>query len=163
MPWFVIFCYATMPFVVGVACTLAVPAQDPRNEPARGLFVAFIWYFVAYRLHRYLKLEKPQSWAQWWVTLVVLLPIILCYLVAYQRSQNPYPAAPTRDAASSVTLPPAALTPFFPSWREGAGFLARMQPHPLRFLFQLFLSLPPTWWFLALFLAVALGRRKWNS
>jgi hypothetical protein len=163
MPWFVTFCYLTMPFVIGVACTLAVPAHDPRYEPARGLFAALVWYIVAYKVHRYLRLEKPHNWTRWWTCLLVLLPIILCYLVAYQRSHVRDPGSFHSEASSQTPLPPAALTPFFPTWRDTIGFAARMQPHPLQFLFQLFVSLPPTWWFIALVLAVVLGRRKWNS
>lgn len=164
MPWFVIFCYLTMPFVIGVACTLAAPAQDPRHEPARGLFVAMIWYLVAYKVHRFLRLEKPQSWARWWLSLLVLLPLLLSYFVAFQRSHvRDHPGSPASQTSPATPLPPGALTPFFPTWRDSVGFVAQMQPHPVQFLLQLFVSLPTTWWFLALVLAVTLGRRKWNS
>lgn len=159
MHWVVIFLCLTMPFVMGVAFTLAVPESNPPYGLGTVVIVAACWLVIAYQVGRFVTQWKPHSSVRCWLLLVVLLPLVVALLFHVWKDPQVRSAwANLKPLPVTEHLAPAAPSRHMPSWTQTGAFLASMQHPAQRYLIQLCTCLPPLWWIAALVLALWKGK-----
>jgi hypothetical protein len=160
MQWFVLLCTLIVPFLVGVATTIAM-ATPPVHGFAIVIGVALLWLVVAHKVRTVLREHKPKTWIRWWVITTAILP--LAGLFAKSVANDPAVVAIfERRADANRKLDPNAVAPAAPArhlltWRETLELLDSLQQPAGRFFWPLLTSLPPTWW------AIAFGIALWKG
>ena len=162
MPWFIRFCFLTLPPVVGVAFTLAVPASDGSHNLTTVAVVGLAWLGAAYYLQRKLRESEHPKWVRRWILWCVVLPLV--GLFAHSLRYDPATVALfDRHSTASVQQGPGELAPAAPhrhalTWGELGELLASVQPCAARFSQQLLTSVPPAWWLAAFVISVWKGK-----
>lgn len=162
MPWFVLFSFLTVPFLVGVSVTLAFPVSAVSG--GLGIVVAFaaVWLAGSIWLMAALRGARPKRWAAWWMVLAVAVPITSLFLVSLRG--DPAILAVHGEYARRVAeidareLAASSPSRHTPTWAEFAKLIACVRPRAAVFSLQLLKSLPLAWWLAAFLVSLRKGK-----